>query len=140
MAKVRMYAPKPMRKIKRYRNKGRWLKQREIDRNGQKDHAGDTPPVTGPMSITGRTPATIPTAAAPTTTVTATGIGFVAGMTIKYKVGVAAEKTAATSTYVSPTSYTFVIPAADLATAGAIAWTMAVPSGTPVSGPNITRV
>lgn len=138
MAKVRMYAPKPMRAIKKYNNKGRWKKQRPINRNGLKDHGGTSSP--GPMSITSRTPATIPTAAAPTTTVTVTGKGFVAGMTIKYKVGVAAEKTAATSTYISPTSYTFVIPAADLATAGAIAWTMQVPSGTPVSGPNITRV
>ena len=139
MAKVRMYAPKPMRPIKRYKNKGRWRKQRPINRNGQEDHGG-TPPVTGAMSITSIAPTTIPTAAAPTTTITATGKGFVSGSVIKYKVGVAAEKTAATSTYVSSTSYTFVIPAADLATAGAISWTMTVPSGTPVSGPNITRV
>lgn len=140
MSKVRMYAPKPARKIQRYRAKGRWMKQRPINRNGQKDHGG-TGPVTGAMSITSIAPTTIPTAAAPTTTITATGKGFVAGSVIKYKVGTAAEKEAATSTYVSPTSYTFVIPAADLATAGAISWSMKVPSGdAPVAGPNITRV
>ena len=138
MAKVRMYAPKPMRAIKRYKNKGRWEKQRPINRNGQKAQGGTA--ATGAMAITSRTPATIPTAAAPTTTVTATGKGFLPGTVVKYKVGAAAEKTAATSTYVSSTSYTFVIPAADLATAGTVTWTMTVPSGSPVSGPTITRV
>lgn len=135
MARVRMYAP-PARTVKRP-NK-RWARQRPINRDGLKDHGGSS--AIGAMSISSISPTTIPTAAAPTTTITATGKGFVAGSTIKYKVGAAAEKTAATSTYVSSTSYTFVIPAADLATAGTVTWTMAPPSGDAIAGPSITRV
>lgn len=136
MAKVRMYAP-PARKVQKAYNKARWTKQRPINRAGLKDHGGTS--ATGPLAINSISPTTIPNASAPTTTITATGKGFVSGAVIKYKVGIAAEKTAATSTYISTTSYSFVIPAADLVTTGAISWTMTIPGQDALAGPNITR-
>lgn len=48
MAKVRMYSPKPMRVIKRYKNKGRWRKQRPIGRGaGPTDDHGKPDPSPG---------------------------------------------------------------------------------------------